>query len=239
MLDRAYCPAGDRAFTTRDGPGKIVAMSTSLPCRFAVLVPVKPVRHAKSRLASLGDETRRSLVAAFAADTVTAALGCPAVGAVLVVTDDHVLAAAMADLGAHVVPDGVVDDLNESLVQAAAEAHRRWPDLRPAALCADLPALDPVELAQALEVASAHPAGFVADAAGDGTTMVAAASRADFMPRFGPGSHAAHVAGGAHEVVEVDVPTLRRDVDTPADLEDAVELGVGEHTASVVDGPRL
>ena len=214
-------------------------MSTSPACRFAVVVPVKPVRHAKSRLAPLGDQPRRSLVAAFASDTVSAALACASVGAVLVVTDDHVLAGALRDLGAHVVPDALVDDLNGSLVQGAAEAHRRWPDLRPVALCADLPALDPEELARALEVASAHRAAFVADAAGDGTTMVAAASLQEFTPCFGPGSRDAHVAEGAHEVVEVDVPTLRRDVDTPADLVDALALGVGPRTESTVSALTL
>lgn len=209
-------------------------MSTSSSVRFAVLVPVKPVRQAKSRLASLGDEARRALVTAFAADTVTAAVRCAMVEGVLVVTDDHVLAASMTALGAEVVPDAVVDDLNGSLVQAAAEAQRRWPDLRPAALCADLPALDPVELAAALEAASAHLSAFVPDASGDGTTMLAAATREDFRPRFGPESRSAHVAEGAHEILEVDVPTLRRDVDTPADLEDALALGVGGRTASAI-----
>jgi 2-phospho-L-lactate guanylyltransferase len=220
-------------------PGKIGAMSKTSPCRFAVLVPVKPVDRAKSRLAPLGDASRRSLVAAFAADTVTAALGSPCVGAVLVVTDDHRLAQSMRSLGAHVVPDGVADDLNASLVQAAAEAQRRWPDLRPAALCADLPALDPLELSRALEIAAEHTAAFVADAAGDGTTMVAAGSREDFTPCFGPGSRAAHVAAEAYEIVEIDVPTLRRDVDTPADLEDALALGVGRRTAAAISGLTL
>ena len=214
-------------------------MSTSPPCRFAVVVPVKPVRQAKSRLAPLGDQSRRSLVAAFAAVTLSAALACASVGAVLVVTDDHELAGALRGLGAQVVPDALVDDLNGSLVQGAAEAQRRWPDLRPAALCADLPALDPDELARALEVASAHPAAFVADAAGDGTTMVAAASLEDFNPCFGPGSRDAHVAEGAHEVVEVDVPSLRRDVDTPADLVDALALGVGPRTESTASALTL
>jgi len=225
-------------FDASTAPGRIEAMSTPVSA-FAVLVPVKPPSRAKSRLASLGDDARRSLVTAFAADTVSAALGTSGVGAVLVVTDDHELAAALRGLGAEVIPDGVADDLNESLVQAGAEARRRWPGLGLAALCADLPALDPVELAQALEEASRHAAAFVADAAGEGTTLVAALSPKDFTPSFGPGSREAHLTHGAHEVVEVDVPTLRRDVDTPADLREAVELGVGSRTASAVAGLRL
>ena len=220
-------------------PGKIEPMSNVPPPRFGVLVPVKPTSRAKSRLSPLGDEARRALVAAFAADTVTAALGSPLVAAVMVVTDDHVLADGLSRLGASVVPDGASDDLNESLVQAAAEMHRRWPDLGLAVLCADLPALDTEELTSTLQVASAHPAAFVADAGGNGTTMVASVSPDHFAPRFGPGSRAAHGADGAHEIVEVDVPTLRRDVDTPEDLREALDLGVGARTALASAGLRL
>lgn len=214
-------------------------MSNAAPARFCVLVPVKPTAHAKSRLSPLGDDARRALVTAFAVDTVTAALGSSLVGAVLVVTDDHALARELSGLGAHVVPDGAADDLNESLVQAAAEAQRRWPGLAPAALCADLPALDSEQLTRALSSAAAFPAAFVPDLDGGGTTMMAAVSRDTFTPRFGPGSRAAHVAEGAHELLEVDVPTLRRDVDTPGDLRDALALGVGSRTALVAAGLRL
>ncbi|HEX6246242.1 MAG TPA: 2-phospho-L-lactate guanylyltransferase [Nocardioidaceae bacterium] len=207
--------------------------------RFCVLVPVKPTARAKSRLSPLGEEARRALVTAFAVDTVTAALESPLVGAVLVVTDDHVLAAGIAGVGAEVVPDAVADDLNESLVQAAAEAGRRWPELAPVALCADLPALRPEELTRALATAAEHRSAFVPDAQGGGTTMVAAATREEFRPRFGPGSREAHVAAGCHELVDVDVPTLRHDVDTPEDLRDALQLGVGAHTSLAATGLRL
>jgi 2-phospho-L-lactate guanylyltransferase len=207
--------------------------------RFALLVPVKPTRHAKSRLAPLGDEVRRQLVGAFAADTVTAALQSPMVGVVMVVTDDHELARRLSGLGAHVLPDGISDDLNGSLTQAAAEVRRRWPGLAPAALCADLPALRAGELTAALDVAGGHDAAFVPDAADEGTTMVAAASPEHFLPRFGHRSREAHLAAGSHRIHEVDVPTLRRDVDTPEDLTDAIRLGVGSCTAAVAAGHRL
>jgi 2-phospho-L-lactate/phosphoenolpyruvate guanylyltransferase len=211
----------------------------AMPPRFGLLVPVKPASHAKSRLAPLGDEVRRQLVGAFAADTVTAALQSPAVGVVMVVTDDHEMARGLSDLGAHVLPDGTVDDLNESLTLAAAEVRRRWPDLALAALCADVPALRVDELTAALETALGHHAAFVPDAAEEGTTMVAAVSVDHFLPQFGHRSREAHLAAGSHEIREIHVPTLRRDVDTPADLLDALRLGVGSRTAAVAAGLRL
>lgn len=213
-------------------------MSSPEPRRFGVLVPVKRPAVAKSRLAGLGDGRRQQLAGAFARDTVRAALACPVVEVVLAVTDDHRLARGLADLGAHVVPDGT-EDLNGSLVQAAAELARRWPHLGLAALCADLPALRPAELASALGGAPADAAGFVPDADGTGTTLLVAPDLARFRPAFGPGSSAAHRDLGAVPLATAGMPSLRRDVDTPDDLADAARLGVGTDTAAWLPGPTI
>ena len=201
--------------------------------RFAVLVPVKPPAFAKSRLRDLGDDARRDLATAFAVDTVTAAAACPLVDRVLVVTDDHVLARGLADLGVDVIPDGTSDDLNGTLALAAAEMHRRRPDLWLVALCADLPALRPEHLATALAAAPHDAMAFVADADGIGTTAVVAPSLDLFRPAFGPASRRRPLDAGAHEVDGVDVPTLRRDVDDRDDLVEALRLGVGRSTSLV------
>lgn len=203
---------------------------------FGVVVPVKPPAVAKSRLGGLGDDVRRALAAAFAADTVEAALVSSRVACVLVVTDDHVLARELAGLGAEVVPDGAADDLNASLVQAATELVRRHPDVRVAALCADLPALRPDELTRALDAAPVDTMGFVADADGVGTTVVTAPDLASFRPRFGPGSRAEHLGAGATELVVDGLASLRRDVDTPADLAEVLRLGIGARTSRVAAG---
>jgi 2-phospho-L-lactate guanylyltransferase len=210
-----------------------VPTASQVSDRFAVLVPVKPPAFAKSRLADLGDDTRRELAAAFAVDTVSAALASPGVDRVLVVTDDVALARGLSDLGADVIPDGTTDDLNETLRLAAAEMNRRDPALRLVALCADLPALRPEELAAALVAAPREGMAFVADAEGEGTTAVVASAPDTFRPRFGHASRRQHLAAGAHEIVGIDVPTLRRDVDDRADLAEAVALGVGSRTSLV------
>lgn len=214
-------------------------MSTDADPRFGVIVPVKPPVRAKSRLLGLGDAARQDLVAAFAADTITAALECPLVEMVLAVTDDHLLAAGLADLGARVLPDGTTDDLNGSLVQAAAELGRRRPRLRPVALCADLPALRPAELTRVLAEAARHLTAFVPDADEVGTTAFASSGLDTFHPLFGAGSRKAHLGSGAEELVLDDIATVRRDVDTPADLAAALDLGVGVRTSLVVTGRRL
>lgn len=204
---------------------------------YAVLVPVKPPAVGKSRLVGLADDDRRALAAAFALDTVTACLATPCVAQVLAVTDDAHFARDLAAAGCSVLPDGPSGELNTSLALAAAEAHRRWPDLRLAAVCADLPALRPGDLAEALSGAAGWPSAFVADAAGVGTTMYAAAYDG-FRPRFGPDSRAAHVAQGAVEVSGA-LSSLRHDVDDLEDLELARGLGLGPHTAALVRRPDM
>lgn len=210
----------------------------SLPAsqRYGVLVPVKPPAVAKSRLRPLGDRLRTALAAAFAADTVAAALESPLVGQVLAVTDDHDLARGLGELGAAVIPDATTDDLNASLQQAASELLRRDPTLRLAAVCADLPAMRPDEVTRVLTAAPADRMSFVADAEQLGTTVVMAPDLERFRPAYGAGSREAHLAAGALEIELPDIPGLQRDVDTAADLEAALRIGVGSRTSLVATG---
>jgi 2-phospho-L-lactate guanylyltransferase len=199
-------------------------MSTS----YVVLLPVKPPTRGKSRLEV--DPIRRSLLAAaFALDTAAACLGAERVVAVLAVTDDARFAGDLRAAGCSTIPDGVADDLNETLRLAAAEARRRWPTARPVAVCADLPSLGPADLDTALlaSEAAASPA-FVADRNGIGTTLYTAPHET-FRPRFGAESRRAHLAAGSREI-EGDLRALRRDVDDAEALAEAAELGLGAHT---------
>jgi 2-phospho-L-lactate/phosphoenolpyruvate guanylyltransferase len=199
---------------------------------FVVLVPVKPPVRGKSRLAGLPGDLRVALATAFARDTIAAAQAARAVTEVMVVTDDHAFAAAVRETGCSVLPDGVTGSLNDSLVQAAAEARRRWPDCGVAALCGDLPALVPGELSEALGSVGAGPV-FVADHAGSGTTLYAVPPGLPFEPCFGPDSARAHHAAGATPVPG-ELASLRLDVDDAGDLGRAMLIGVGTHTSKVV-----
>lgn len=205
----------------------------SAPLSFVVLIPVKPPSVGKSRLSTMPAAQRVLLATAFARDTIAAAAAAPGVAEVMVVTDDHRFAAIAAEQGCSVIPDGVHGDLNGTLVQAAHECARRWPTYGLAALCADLPALLPQDLAEALAQVPAAGAAFVADEPGTGTTMYAARCLEDFGPGFGPGSAERHRSRGA-AAVSGDLASLRRDVDEVADLSGAKVLGVGSHTAAAL-----
>lgn len=204
-----------------------------MPLTWSVVIPVKPLAQAKSRLTGLASSDREALALAMAADTIAAALGCSQVAAVIVVTDDPSVGAAAAALGAGVIADTPASGLNEALAAGARHAALDRQGLGVAALTADLPALTSAELSTALTKASGVGQAFVADAAGSGTTLYTAGPGSAFSPRFGPGSRARHRLAGA---VEIDLPELsglRRDVDTLADLRAAARLGLGRRSSEV------
>lgn len=208
--------------------------------RWVVLLAVKPLPLAKSRL---DRPDRSALTVAMATDTVAVAAGLDTVAAVLVVTDDDDARRLLSPV-ATVVPDTPAAGLNPALEHGAAEAARRWPQHGVAVLAADLPALQPDALRQALELAGAHERSLVADAGGTGTVMLAAVRGVALDPRFGPDSRDRHRRSGAEDLTDhlpEDAATdgLRRDVDTAEDLAVAVGLGVGPVTSRVLHVSKI
>ena len=206
--------------------------------QWSLVVPAKRLAVAKTRLRPVTADlpgpgaAHADLVLALLADTVAAALACPSVRTLIVVTDDPAARRLVRRLGARTVADEPDEGLNPALAHGAAGL--RGPV---AALSSDLPALRPDELGAALTAAEhagreGRPRTFVADEAGSGTTLLTAVDVA-LDPRFGPRSAAAHAAAGALPLT-VAVPTLRRDVDTADDLAAVGRLGTGPHTTAVV-----
>lgn len=201
--------------------------------QWTLVIPLKPLTRAKSRLSdTVGDELRRGLALAFAEDTVAAALACPAVGSVVVVTDDDVAGRKLAALGARIVADEPRAGLNAALAHGTTVVRAAGPRTPVAALNADLPALRPGELARVLRTAAQFPRAFLADSAAVGTTLLAAAPGRALLPAFGADSRARHRASGAVELSLEAVESVRRDVDTGDDLRAALALGVGPRTAA-------
>lgn len=193
-----------------------------------------------------GGSEHELLVLAMALDTMAAALASPVVGRVVVVTADPTVGEEAALLGAEIITDVPDAGLNPALAYAAAQVRRTRPgSAEPgvAALTADIPALRTEDLTAALREAERVGAGqtqawggprsFVTDAAGSGTVLLAAPPASVLEPCFGGDSAVAHTASGA-VLLTGDWPSLRRDVDTPADLHEAVALGVGLRTAAAL-----
>jgi 2-phospho-L-lactate guanylyltransferase len=202
---------------------------------WTLVLPVKGGPRAKTRLGAAP-----AVAAAIALDCLDAVLACPAVGACLVVSADAAVQRTARLAGAGVVAEsrpgsGLVAAVGDGL---SAAARRPWCARPAAVLLADLPALRPEDLLAALTAARSALAegplmAAVPDADGTGTVLLAARSPSRLDPAFGPGSFAEHVRRGAVPL-PLELPRLRRDVDTPADLEAALALGVGPHTRSAL-----
>ncbi|MGY2128954.1 2-phospho-L-lactate guanylyltransferase [Blastococcus sp. SYSU DS0617] len=201
---------------------------------WSVVVPAKRLAVAKTRLRPLTDRADRpaaahdALVLALLADTVAAALACPPVAEVVVVTDEPAAASLVRRLGARTVGDEPDAGLNAALDHGA----RTVTHDAVAALSSDLPALRPAELAAALGAAAGAPRCFVADVHGTGTTLLTAVGT-PLRPRFGTGSAQAHREDGTVALTG-DWPGLLRDVDALDDLRAALALGVGPHTVELL-----
>ena len=198
-----------------------------LPVGWSLLVPLKSLPRAKTRLrGALAGVGHDRLVLALALSTVRAAQRAAGVDEVVVVTGDARLRRELALPGVRLVDDPadpadpLADPLNVALRGAAADL---GPDRAVAVLTGDVPALRPAELAEALMLADAQRC-FVPDRPGTGTVLLAAPAGQPLDPHFGPGSAAAHARSGAKRL-DGAWPSLRCDVDTTADLAEAVRLG--------------
>ncbi|QNP69969.1 2-phospho-L-lactate guanylyltransferase [Streptomyces roseirectus] len=201
--------------------------------QWMLVIPLKPLARAKSRLSdTAGDAVRPGLALAFAQDTVAAALASAAVRDVAVVTDDPLAGRELAALGARIVPDAPRAGLNAALAHGESVVRTVHPQTALAALNADLPALRPHELTRVLDAAAEFPRAFLPDAAGIGTTLLAATPGHPLLPAFGPDSRHRHRASGAAELALPHVDSVRQDVDTGDDLRAALTLGTGPRTTT-------
>lgn len=214
------------------------------PLRWHLVVPVKETSLGKTRLVPPAPLSRTDVALAVAADALEQVCRALPPEQVTVVTSDVEVARVARGLGARVLADPGAG-LN-------AAVHAGWgtspaadgpPPSRPdrpgahgwAALLGDLPCLLADDLRTALARCAAFPRAVVPDAEGTGTVLLTS-TEGPPEPRFGPGSAARHAVDA--ELLALDLPRLRRDVDTAADLEEALSLGVGPRTAAAL-GPRV
>lgn len=201
------------------------------------VVALKPAATAKSRLTEISIPLRRRLAQAMALDTLTALAAAPVT--VVVVSDDPALPRILSAAGitADLVPEPSPPGMNAALAAGAEQLRAAGHD--PVLACVgDLPALRPESVRAVLAASGPGQRAFVADASGVGTSMLIA-SGLPLNPRFQGGSAAAHRDSGARQIDDRDlvraVPDARTDVDDLASLADAIALGVGPHTARLVD----
>lgn len=189
------------------------------------IVPVKPLRRGKSRLASaLTPAEREELNSRLLSHTIKTLCNISEIDRVLVVSRDQEALALAREQGAHTVQEKGTPELNTALLRATAVA-KVYSPRGILIVPADLPLLTPQDVRILIEQVKAHPPPVVVISPdrhyqGTNALLICPAGLIDY--NFGPGSFQSHCerarAAGAHLEI-VDLPSLGLDVDLPEDLE--------------------
>jgi 2-phospho-L-lactate/phosphoenolpyruvate guanylyltransferase len=199
---------------------------------WVAVVPVKEAKRAKSRLGPELAAWRSDLAAAFAADTLSALLAATRVELVVVVGGHGLPGPLLDDERVRTLPDP--GDLNAAARDGIAWVRQHHPGRGVLVLAADLPAATGDAVDRLLATAPAPTRQVLPDLESAGSTGLLMGPDATIDPDFGAGSLGRHRAGGAELVVASGIERLRRDVDTAEQLAQAVGLGVGPYTRTVL-----
>lgn len=186
------------------------------------IVPVKPLRRGKSRLAGvLSSEERAALNQSLLIHTLDTLKATPEIEQVLVVSRDLEALALARTHGARTVQENGAPHLNIALTRATVVA-RVFASQGVLVVPADLPLISPQEIRAMIEMAGEPPVVVIAPDRHRSGTNALLISPVGLIPyQFGPGSFDRHsesawLAGARLEVCEL--PSLALDVDLPEDL---------------------
>lgn len=187
------------------------------------IVPVKPLRRGKSRLADvLTSDERFELNRRMLAHTLETLTSLSEIEQVLVISRDPAALALARQLGARTVQEDGAPQLNVALARATAVA-RRFTTRGVLIVPADLPLITPEDVRAMLERAQDPPVVVVApDRRRQGTNALLVCPAGLIEYHYGPGSFQKHCllarrAGARLEIL--DLPSLALDMDLPEDLQ--------------------
>lgn len=187
------------------------------------IVPVKPLRWGKSRLAGvLSQEERTDLNSQLLTHTLETLKAIPEIEHVLVISRDPAALSLARSHGARTVQEKGAPELNVALARATIVA-RNYSTSGVLIVPADLPLLAPEDVHAMLELAKDPPVVVLApDRHNQGTNALLVCPVGLIEYDFGPGSFQRHCerarqAGARLEICEL--PSIALDMDLPEDLE--------------------
>jgi 2-phospho-L-lactate guanylyltransferase len=187
------------------------------------IVPVKPLRRGKSRLASvLTQDERVDLNRRLLAHTLEALTAIPELEHVLVISRDQAALALAREYGARTVQESGTSQLNGALARATIVA-KNYATRGVLIVPADLPLITPEDIRAMLDRTGEPPVVVVApDRRRRGTNALLVCPTGLIEYEFGPNSFLRHCeratqAGARLEICEL--PSLALDMDLPEDLQ--------------------
>lgn len=193
-----------------------------------VIIPVKPLTRAKSRLAdALSPEERQQLSEMLFRRVLTAVQGAPQVAGTLVISRDPRALSIARDMNAHTVQESGALELNSALMRAT-QVVGGWRGGAVLILPADLPLITPEDVSGMSALGQENNTVVIAtDQREDGTNAMLVRPPGLFAYAYGPGSFQRHRALAEEAGATVKVyhsERLALDIDVPADLEEYYRL---------------
>lgn len=183
-----------------------------------IVIPVQPPEEGKSRLAAVLDAPERAALVERMFRHVLAVAVCSVPAAQVRVVSRSPLLLDIAEASGALAVQEQSSGLNRALEQAAALCNPNLPLL---ALSADLPLLDPADIAAMITALGQADVIAASDCAGSGTNGLLLRRAGMIAYAFGEGSldrHRALAERGGHRFGSVRRPGLSSDIDEPADL---------------------
>lgn len=189
-----------------------------------VIIPAKSLRGAKTRLAPvLAPAARSALALRLLKGAVAAALACPAINGVVVVSGSAELRRVAMEMGACAYADPAAGERDPMNAAIAAGCRHALALGATAALVlpADLPLIEPGVITELLDEAGDAAVALAPDREGTGTNALLLRPPLALAPAFGVGSFGRHRAAARAlglSIATVRLPELVFDLDTPHDL---------------------
>jgi 2-phospho-L-lactate guanylyltransferase len=188
-----------------------------------VIIPVKPLKRAKSRLSTvLSPEQRYQFSEAMFRRVLDVTTHIPQVAGTLVVSRDTKALAIAREYGAKTIQESGTPELNPALLRAT-QVVRSWNAQAVLILPADLPFLDKDDLLQLIDKGKRGPCIVIApDNERNGTNALLVRPAGLIEYAYGEGSYMRHIRIAREAGAEVYVYQSERlllDIDLPQDLE--------------------
>lgn len=193
-----------------------------------VFLPLKQFAAGKSRLTTIPDDFRVSLIKAMAIDLIEVLRQVPHIANITVVGVDHqeLTNSANPKLLSFSISEPI--DINSDLQLAIGDSKRI------AIFLPDLPSVKTAEISKALELANSHKTSFIADQNSIGST--AFFSTVGKVPTyFGANSAAAHRNAQAIELIDSQFKGIKADCDDWSDLVAIKISDLGHETRALLE----
>lgn len=186
------------------------------------VVPVKPLRIAKSRLSGvLSEDERAALSQNLVTRTLKTLASVPEINQILVISRDTTVLAFAHEMGLRTIQEDSNSDLNVALQRATIFAQFSGAS-QLMIVPADLPLMTTADIIYAASKANRPPVMVIApDRRKDGTNLLLISPVGSMDYYFGPGSYQQHVVHAKESGMRVEIldrPTLALDLDLPDDL---------------------